>query len=526
MATRAAREVELKLEVAPGDLPALKRHRLLHALTQGRASTRQLRSVYFDTPEGDLARNQLGLRLRTSGTRWVQTLKTRGDGAGGLFVREEWETPVAGDRPDLGRIADPVLREKLQGEIAGRSLEPLFETDVRRTRRVLREEGNELLCELDVGELRCAAGRLPICELELELREGDPGYLYQLALELLADVSLRPALESKAERGHALLTGAAPGPCKAGALHLDRKATLEDVLEAVWRSCLEQIAANEEPAREGRDPEGVHQMRVGVRRLRSALSLFRPVLPEGATVPIEAELRWLGGSLGPVRDLDVFVEGLVEPLLRLREGDAALLRLADEAHRARRLAQQHLREALAGRRLPRLLLEIGRFVATARWRDQPLSVASAQLFQPARSFGDALLARRLDRARRLGDRLETLTPAERHRLRIQLKKLRYASEFLRSLYPEKRAARYVERLAGLQDVLGEWNDAVIAERLLGDLLGRMGPAAGPDLERVAGFVLGWNARATERHAQRLPRLWQKLAAAEPFWERPQRTNMS
>jgi inorganic triphosphatase YgiF len=524
--TEAGREVELKLEVAPGDLPALKRHRLLHALTQGRATTRQLRSVYFDTPEGDLARRHVALRLRTSGTRWVQTLKTPNNGVAGLFVRGEWEVPVAGDRPDLARIADPLLREELSKELAGKPLEPIFETELRRTRRVLREEGNELLCELDVGELRCAAGRLPICELELELREGDPGYLYQLALELLADVTLRPALESKGERGQALLTGAAPGPRKAGALCLDRHASLEDVLAAVWRSCLEQIATNEEPAREGRDPEGVHQMRVGVRRLRSALSLFRPVLPAGATAPVEAELRWLGGSLGPVRDLDVFVESLVEPLLRLREGDASLLHLADEARRTRRLAQQRLREDLSGRRLPRLLLEIGRFVATARWRDQPLSAASSQLFQPARSFGDVLLTRRLEKARRLGERLETLTPAERHRLRIQLKKLRYASEFLRSLYPEKRAARYVERLAALQDVLGEWNDAVIAERLLGDLLGRMGPAAGTDLERAAGFVLGWNARATERHARRLPRLWQKLAATEPFWKRPQRTNMS
>jgi CHAD domain-containing protein len=164
------------------------------------------------------------------------------------------------------------------------------------------------------------------------------------------------------------------------------------------------------------------------------------------------------------------------------------------------------------------MLEIGRFVATARWRDQPLSAASAQLFQPARSFGSALLSRRLERARRLGDRLETLTPAERHRLRIQLKKLRYASEFFRSLYPEKRTARYLERLAELQEVLGEWNDAVIAERLLGDLLARLGPAAGPDLERAAGFVLGWNASTTERHAHRLPRLWRKLATTEPFWD--------
>jgi inorganic triphosphatase YgiF len=286
---------------------------------------------------------------------------------------------------------------------------------MRRSRRVLRDGATEWSCDLDVGEVRTATASAPICELELELRRGDPARLYDLALELLDSAALRPGTQSKADLGYALLTGVRPGPRKAGPIVHDESPTLEVLIEAVVRSCLDQIASNALPACDGDDPEGVHQMRVGVRRLRSALSVFDTVLPALHLERLRTELKWLGGELGEARDLDVFSEEFLEPVFRVRCQDPALKRLRDEAAAMRREAQDRVRLAIRSPRYTRLLLDLGRWLARAEWRDQPQSASRALLFQPAQGFARKRLAKHRRRARRLGRNLAEAPIETKHR---------------------------------------------------------------------------------------------------------------
>jgi inorganic triphosphatase YgiF len=511
------REVELKLEIRREDAARLLHSPRLRELAEGRAATRGLRSVYFDTRELALAQHGMALRVRRDGRRLVQTLKARGPQRGAHFDRIEYEAVATGEQPDLALVPDPEMRARVEEAAAGAALEPVIETLIRRTRRLLRHKHASLELDLDIGEVRTAGGSQPLCELELELREGDPGALYEVALELLDEVPLRISTISKADLGYACLTGVPPEPSKAPAPALAPGATLDDAIAATVESCLAHMLANQAPARLGQDVEGVHQMRVGVRRLRSALRLFAPALPADGLAAFERELRWLGRELGRVRDLDVLVVERLGPLAERRSDDLALGRLRDAAQSAREEHQTALHAVLDSVRYTRLVLELGRWLARRAWREQPLDPDSARLFTPARMLAAELLEARDRKARSLGEKIETLELHDLHRLRIRVKRLRYAAELLGGLYPGRRRDRYAQHLAELQDRLGRLADLATAQRLLGELLERVEPEQRDGCTRAAGFVEGWASADVARATARLPRRWERFARSRAFW---------
>jgi inorganic triphosphatase YgiF len=511
------REIELKLEIRPEDVQRLLRSPVLRELASGRGHTRSLHSVYFDTPELGLARAEMALRVRRDGRKLVQTLKARGPQRGAHFDRIEYEAPASGEEPDLELVPDPELRAQVQAALAGAPLRPVIETRIRRTRRRLEQGGTSLELAVDVGELRTAGESQPLCEIELELLEGDAAALYDVALALLGVVPLRISSISKAELGYASLTGSPPAPRRAQAPELPPDATLDEVVAATLAGCLGHVLGNLTPAHLGSDVEGVHQMRVGVRRLRSVLRLFRPAMPDQALHPLEAELRWLGRELGAARDLDVFVVDLIDPLFARRPGDKGLERLREAALALRAERQEQLRRSLDSTRFTRLVLALGSFVARRGWRDQPLDEESARLFAPARGLAAELLEVRDRKARRLGDRIDELSLPELHRLRIQIKRLRYAVEILGGLYRGRRLDRYLEQLPELQDRLGRLADLATAQGLLAGLLERIDPDARPAAARAAGFVEGWAAADVARGTRRIGRAWRRFARSRPFW---------
>jgi CHAD domain-containing protein len=230
-------------------------------------------------------------------------------------------------------------------------------------------------------------------------------------------------------------------------------------------------------------------------------------------------LRWLGAELGAARDLDVFTEEILDPLLRSRPDDPALKRLRDEAYEQRLANQDAVRSAVESRRFSRLVLEIGHWVSRSAWREQPLSEAAAQLFQSAEVFAHRLLAKRHRQARRIGRGIESAPVATKHELRILLKKLRYSTEFFRTLYPEAHSDRYIGRLSKLQAELGHLNDVATAERLLDQLLQHLGSEVRAEHHRAAGFVSGWCAHVAHRADRRLARQWKSFERTRRFWKR-------
>jgi triphosphatase len=521
--TPVGREVELKLEVRPADLARLARHPRLLELAEGRPVRRTLRSVYFDTADLALWRSGLVLRVRADGRRRVVGVKTRGVVRGGLVMREERETPLAGGAEDPRRvatsslfasIAEPRLRRAVERAAGGARLVPRVETRVRRSTLRLRLGTAAIELALDEGETRAGRQRLPIRELELELLSGPTRLLFDLALRLAADVELRPSSLGKAERGFARLLGEEAQPTRAEPVALEHDASVEAVLRTVFGECVRHLTANQLAAERGADPEGVHQMRVGARRLRSALRLFDEWLPAHTTQALSDELRWLGRELGRARDLDVFAGELLRPLAGSRPDDKGLAALLEAAEAARAGAYAAARAALSSRRYALLVLRLGRFAEGPPSRRGGLAALRA----PALPAVRRLLRHRAARLQALGERLDQLSPHELHRLRIRAKRLRYAIELVGALFGEKDSTRAARRLAELQDALGHLNDLTSAEALVAQLRERIGAGASPATVRAEGFVLGYAARSAAAGRAELAHAWQRAARLPPLWK--------
>jgi len=503
-------ETELKLLLAPQDLRRLRRDPRIKARQQGRASTRRVHSVYYDTPERALLRAGLALRLRSDGGRWLQTLKTEGQAAAGLHLREEWEWPLPGEALDFGLLATTPEARQFRAARLRAALAPVFTTDFERTSLRLGFADGSLaeLC-LDDGEIRSGRRACAISEVEIELLAGSPARLYELALDLVEGVPLRVGQASKAERGYALAWKEPARPVKAAQLELDGRGSVAAAFATVVRNCMAHLQANEAGFLAGKDPEYLHQVRVALRRLRACFSLFKAVIPQPAIAPVLNELRQQNTVLGTARDWDVFVHEMLRGLRAQRADEAAV---AAFEQRCVGLGRTHLRaaqRAVASAAWQRLWLELGRLLAEGAWIE-----GHAALALPAGGFAASLLQQRANALKKRGKRLQELDASGRHRLRIAAKKLRYAAEFFAALFPKRRVRPYVQSLAGLQEVLGGLNDAATLLRLLPEAYAG---ARAPD-PRVAGMIEGWSAASTHLQLDSLGRAWAQWQRQKPFWK--------
>ncbi|MBT9613432.1 MAG: CHAD domain-containing protein, partial [Burkholderiales bacterium] len=423
-------EIELKLALLPGQLAHLKHHPLL--AKAGPALRRRLVSVYFDTPELELMQAQAALRVRRVGRRWVQTVKIGGGSVGGLHQRPEWETPVAGAAPEPARFDAPAVQTLLTPARLAR-LRPVFETQFWRTTwTVPVSGGSSIEVALDQGFVSGGGRSQPICEVELELKSGKTAALYDLALALAADVDLFPDPASKAQRGYALFQNLPLQPVQAAPVGLQPEMQVTDAFVAVMQNGLGQFTANLAGLMHEADPEYLHQARIALRRLRSALTVFAPALPDAVLTSLGEELRWLMDVLGPARDWDVFATQTLPPLLAAKPGSALASLIHDgEAHRSE--ARAAMTMAVTSRRLTRLLLVTGRMLLQHPWEQAKERLAWQNTL--ATKLAESALERRHRQLLRRGRHFARLPAAARHRLRIAAKKQRYAAEFFAELYP-------------------------------------------------------------------------------------------
>lgn len=510
-------EVEIKLLVRPEDVGRLRSLAVFRQMAAGRARTQRLISVYYDTPDRMLRRGQVSLRVRRSGRDHVQGVKAGGVQGAGIVTRREWEGPVPTADPVVPAIGDAGLR-RIVSAAARTGLAPVFRTEVKRTTRPLHVAGGARIeaC-INVGEIIADGIRQPLCELELELGEGEAHHLFDLALRLHQSVPLRLSTLSKATRGFALIGGETPGWTKYVGFELSAAATVEDALVGSLRHCLDHMLANQACALDGDHPEGVHQMRVALRRLRSVLRLFRRVLPAAHQAWLAGEVKWLARRLGPARDWDVFGDEIVAPVAAAIPEEPGFGGLDSLVRTRRGLGRRAARAALGSARYTRFLLETGAWLAKRGWRDRPVSEDAVQLFAPAVGFADAAIAGEHRAVRKRGRRFAGMSPAERHRFRIDVKRLRYAIDFFGSLYAAKGVTSYVAKLARLQDGLGYANDVALAEDMVARLCaGRDGDEAGARL-RAGGMVVGWHAHVMARSQGRLAGDVRRLLSSKPFW---------
>jgi triphosphatase len=504
-------ETELKLALSPSiaetvfSLPVFTQRR------SGESKSQHLVTTYYETPGKDLARRGVTLRIRGANDKRIQTVKSIGD-CGVANSRGEWEWPIESATPDLRLLKDAPI-SNLFADVSEDQLEPVVVTDVVRITQCLEVDGDIVEAALDLGSIIAGKTRQEIHELELEFREGTPMSLYQLALELNSAIPFDIEVESKAARGFRLKEGSPPQASKPSPVRLNSGDSAIQALRAIVEETLSHLLANLPAALAG-DLEGVHQVRIAVRRIRSALRLFSPHLEQHATRLFEGELRHAGRTIGEARDWDVFCDEILSWVSETPKARkfAEMMRPLAEARRA--AAHERCVQRLQDPSFRALVLGLAAWIEEGRTNSD--QVGDKALKRDISDVGEKLLDGLDGKATKRGRAVRPdAEAADLHPLRKSLKTLRYSVEFLESIYSPKKTKRFLRRLKKLQDALGEINDSAMATRLAEGL------AADKHLElapSVAAISLS-QGRAARGAMKALAKSWQAYRDEPRFWRR-------
>jgi inorganic triphosphatase YgiF len=470
-------------------------------------------NLYYDTADERLRRAGVALRLRRDGSRRLQTLKAD-SAAAGLSARAEWEMPAPRGRLDVAAFPREEILAATGLDVArlAARLRPCFETRfARRSAPVIVDGATRAEISVDRGYVAAGERREPISEIELELKAGDTASLLRYAAGIAKPLGLALEFESKAERGYRLVAGrGSPPPRKWRRPRLGELATPSEAFSAIFAAALTQAGANARGVAHGSDPEYLHQMRVGLRRLRSALLAFRDLVPKKAAKPIAERVRGLMPSLGAARDWDVFCEGLVR--LGMQEPDRApvMAPLLARARAKRGAARRRARLAASSPKLQALLLRALRWINAGPWKG-----AAEEAEGSLCAFAAAALERLHRKALAQAEDIDWSDAERRHRLRIRMKRLRYACDFFAASFAGAAARPYIKRLAALQDILGDLNDIAVARRLLAEIAPR---GCARELAAPAGHVRHALAVRERMLVISLEPAWAAFQKRRPFWK--------
>jgi inorganic triphosphatase YgiF len=369
---------------------------------------------------------------------------------------------------------------------------------------------------LDEGHVRAGQKSSPLAEVELELKSGKASDLFKAARVVAGLAPIKLALKSKSEQGYDLLADQPSRAFHGSKIVLQPDASIAAAFQVIGRSVLRHIAANE-PAVRAADPDGVHQMRVGVRRLRAAIAVFSELLDCTQTEQIKRDLKWLAGKLAPVRDLDVFLRGKIELFEASDSPTAGLSELKSELIYRRDIAADSAKAAIATARYRLLIFNILEWIEDGKWLKRSHSQGNRKI----RPFVADLFERRTKKARRKAKRAGEIDAHTRHKLRIAIKKLRYALYFFETLYSHdgsaKALSRYKRHLRDLQDNLGALNDIAVHQKLAARLAAGSG---GPKPELVsfaAGLIAGCERSEIRPILAEVTKTAHRLRRTKKFW---------
>ncbi|MDE2135228.1 MAG: CHAD domain-containing protein [Alphaproteobacteria bacterium] len=306
-------------------------------------------------------------------------------------------------------------------------------------------------------------------------------------------------------------------------LRLRGSMSLEDAFRTTVLECLAHVAANISPVIRVRDVEGLHQLRVGLRRLHVAFSAFGDEFRTPAIMDLKARAKAFADAIAPARDLDVFIEELFLPMAEKLGHDEAFKILRARAEDARLRAWDEAVEHVASVEFAVFQDDVAAAAEARSWlggRDVAIDLkARLAVREPVMSAAGRMMDEHMMRVRKRGRRVKSLEQREMHRLRIALKRLRYVAEFYGPLYKRKSVKRYLEHLKKLQDLLGALNDVAqvrsVLARLIADETTTTHTQA--DLCFAAGLINGWHRAGAERTAKKALRRWDKFKRQRPFW---------
>ncbi|WP_449377216.1 CYTH and CHAD domain-containing protein [Bradyrhizobium sp. UFLA05-112] len=509
VAPRAA-ELELKLLVDADRLADFNNAPIITANARNKGTRKHLKAIYYDTPKRALRRHGLSFRVRQSGARFTQTVKA--DSENDPLRRGEWEASVPSAAADVA-LALPFIPEKLRTDLDRRPLEAVFTTDIHRHQRIVDLPSGTVEVAFDQGFLKSGDRSMPVSEIELELKSGSVSAVYELALRLAEHGPVKPSIRSKSARGFDLAADTPPAARRPRKLRLDPSASLDETFAAILRACLLHLLQSLPAAEDGRDPEGIHQLRVALRRLRSAMHLMQSVLSESKLDLLRAEARWLGQNLSAAREWDVFQNDTLRTVAQGCPSIAGFDALDQAVEQRRTSSYDKARLVLGDRRAASFVIGLGGWIETRGWRSEVAAERLGQLAELAMNFARRILSAQHAKVLKRGRRFKSLTPDELHCVRLAVKKLRYVADFLLPLYGQRKSAkRFSDRLADLQHELGIYNDMATTASLLADI-----GTESANGSTAAAAIAGWQAHAMVGTEPRLRKAWSDFVKAKVPW---------
>jgi len=441
-----SQELELKFSLTSEALEGL-----LKKLGPTNAKWQPQTSVYYDTPKHKLFDKGIVLRVRHRGDQYIQTMKTRGASA---LIRQEWEKDIPDDK--LVLVDGETTLEKDVWQHRSK-LQPIFSVIVER----LSMPFGNVQIDIDKGCIERDGQSVPVCEVEFELKSGRMAEAVPKMRELLASVAAELSFHSKSERGFALALSDAMPLYAAEPIALEKSVSAAEGFQAIALSCLSQVSQNKIGVQKG-EASGVHQMRIGLRRLRAATSIFKDLLQPEPLAAIVRELKWLTGELGPARDFEVL---LSDEALKEAFGDDDQLSCILDRHRLDGI--ERAKAAVESERYRALLLETVLWIVGKPFNESARASLSA--------FAEKEMSRRLHKILKKLKQVDELDDLSRHQLRIAVKKLRYGVEFFQSLFGHalsgqtRGQSEFLVALKSLQDGLGRLHDFAVHREIFAEI---------------------------------------------------------
>ena len=498
-------EIELKFQLMPGSEAILRAGDIFGDAAQKRHQV----TTYHDTSDNLLLTAGLSLRIRWENDGFLQTVKSRDNGIGLANNRKEWEWPVTSGTPHVEHLAEVSELASISGQITGR-LAPVIVTDIWRTSCLhVVKGGCAAEASLDIGTVSSGEMSLSICELELELKDGEVAALYRLALQLAETAPMWIGAESKSARGWSLRNGHGSGAIVLSKPKIAKRMSAAAGLHQIIGALLSHLSANIAPTLSG-DPEALRQMRGALRQLRAVFRLFAPLLNPDEIARLIAPLRQFARTFGTARDWDVFcVQTLPTVITALPETDWTDLSALADAERTTAHAAVH--DAICSPHLTHLILDLAVWSETCA--ATPQDTGAKQLTRCLAKIAPALLETFAEKARQAGRHPGRLSMVALHDFRKALDRLNAAVRFLGSAYPKSAVAVYRKRSDAVRDIIGAANDAEVTKALALDLAA----AGSPAVSASATALTRWAEQRQADGLTGLKRAARKFRTEPAFW---------
>jgi CHAD domain-containing protein len=437
------------------------------------------------------------------------------------FETLRWQRDMTPHQDTPPEISPEILPGELHESI-GNMLQPIFMIEAEQRKYIL-AHGNSVIKAIVVeGAAQTGERTASFGETQFWLKTGVAADLFSFVLAIDETVPLRFSARTEACRGYALIERSEKKEIKRKPVQLEPSMSSATAFRVIAHQCLHQVIANA-PAMSTGNAEALHQVRIGLRRLKTALSLFAPLCTDTQTQTIKAEIRWFGELLGPARDLDVFLSEVMLPLREQYRDEPGLVSLQRTYGAQRTKLYDRISQAANSVRFRALALETAVWIETGQWGMKQGEQAAVARHRPIKQLAEEELIRLRKKVKKKGDGLAALDPDERHALRLHVKKLRYTAEFFLSLFPGKKKSKriFLVSLKSLQSALGDVNDIAVRAGLKTEII--TGKKSRADVQKLqhrafaAGLIIGHQRAKVETIVKRAERAYRDFLGAKPFW---------